>query len=236
MAAVLITCEHGGNRIPPAYRELFQPHRQLLESHRGYDPGTLVLAEKLAKTLDAPLIQSTTSRLLVDLNRSIGHPSLFSIATRPLSQEARSQIIDQYYRPYRDRVENHLRQAAGRRERTIHCSIHSFTPTLDGEIRRADVGFLYDPSRPAERGFVDQWIKELSHADTDLKIRRNYPYRGTADGLTTYLRSILPARYYVGLEIEINQRFPLSDPKGWRRLQGRLIHSLTQSLESKSTH
>ena len=36
---------------------------------------------------------------------------------------------------------------------------------------------------------------------------RNRPYRGTADGLTTALRSrYLPSRYF-GIELEVNQRF-----------------------------
>ena len=40
----LITCEHGGNRIPPRYRDLFAGCEALLQSHRGYDPGALTLA------------------------------------------------------------------------------------------------------------------------------------------------------------------------------------------------
>ncbi len=36
---IVITCEHGGNRVPKLYRELFHGQRRLLESHRGYDPG-----------------------------------------------------------------------------------------------------------------------------------------------------------------------------------------------------
>ena len=39
----LFTCEHGGNRIPAPYRRLFRGQRALLDSHRGYDPGALVM-------------------------------------------------------------------------------------------------------------------------------------------------------------------------------------------------
>ncbi len=82
LASFLITCEHGGNRIPTAYRRLFRGQKALLGSHRGYDPGALVMAKALARALNAPLVSSAVSRLLVDLNRSIGHPQLFSAATR----------------------------------------------------------------------------------------------------------------------------------------------------------
>jgi hypothetical protein len=37
-------------------------------------------------------------------------------------------------------------------------------------------------------------------------VRRNYPYRGNADGLTTALRRVHGADRYVGIEVELNQR------------------------------
>src|SRR5258705_12004908 len=77
----LITCEHGGNRIPAPYRRLFRGRRALLDSHRGYDPGALVMAKALAGAFKAPLVTSTISRLVIDLNPSIGHPPLFYTAT-----------------------------------------------------------------------------------------------------------------------------------------------------------
>ena len=39
----------------------------------------------------------------------------------------------------------------------------------------------------------------------DRRVRRNYPYRGAADGLTTALRRLFKPKDYLGLEIEINQ-------------------------------
>ena len=77
MDTFIITCEHGGNRIPAPYRRLFREQSALLDSHRGYDPGSLVMAKALASAYRAPLVASTVSRLLIDLNRSIGNPQLF---------------------------------------------------------------------------------------------------------------------------------------------------------------
>ena len=37
-------------------------------------------------------------------------------------------------------------------------------------------------------------------------MRRNAPYRGDADGLTTALRRELPVSRYEGIELELNQR------------------------------
>lgn len=66
---VIVTCEHGGNHIPVRYAALFAAAGDVLKTHRGWDPGALPLARRFAKTLGTPLFFSTTSRLLVDLNR-----------------------------------------------------------------------------------------------------------------------------------------------------------------------
>ena len=144
---MIITCEHGGNRIPAPYRPLFREYGPLLDSHRGWDAGALDMAKALAKARRAPLVASTTSRLVIDLNRSIGHPQLFSAATRAAPAQTRAQIVEQYYRPYREQVEDLVGQAVSRGQRVVHISSHSFTPELDGKVRGADVGLLYDPAR-----------------------------------------------------------------------------------------
>ena len=56
----------GCSAIPAPYRDLFHAHQALLDSHRGYDPGALILARALATAFAAPLVASTVSRLLVD--------------------------------------------------------------------------------------------------------------------------------------------------------------------------
>ncbi len=227
---VLITCEHGGCRVPARYRRIFSAHRKLLTTHRGYDIGALALARRLARRLRAPLIYSQVTRLLVDLNRSVGHRTIFSEATRALARLERSAILLRYYRPYRERVEKAIRAATKRQEAVLHLSVHTFTPVLDGMVRRADVGLLYDPGRRGEVALCRQWRKGLAQADGKLRIRANYPYRGTSDGLTTYLRTRFSAKCYLGIELEVNQLFPVHGQRSWTRLQRLLGDSLAQVL------
>ena len=222
----LITCEHGGNRIPAPYRRLFRGRRALLDSHRGYDPGALVVAKALARAFKAPLVTSTTSRLLVDLNRSIGHPQLFSAATRSAPAELRAKIVEQHYRPYRVRVERLVRQSVSRGRRVIHISSHSFTPELDGKVRRADVGLLYHPGRHGEAELCARWKASLAAFAPELRVRRNYPYAGKGDGLTSHLRLRFSSNAYVGIELEISQRIVLSAGRNWTALRRALIDSL----------
>src|ERR1700730_13633356 len=150
MDTFIITWEHGGNRIPAPYRHLFRGQRALLDSHRGHDPGSLVMAKALASAFAAPMVASTVSRLLIDLNRSIGHPQLFSAVTRAAPAQTQTQIVEEHSRPYRRQVESLIRQAVARGHRVVHISSHSFTAELDGTVRGTDVGLLYHPGRPRE--------------------------------------------------------------------------------------
>ena len=49
----------------------------------------------------APLVFSEISRLLVDLNRSKGHPGLHFDAIRRAPARLREEILATYYEPYR---------------------------------------------------------------------------------------------------------------------------------------
>ena len=229
MAAIdsfLVTCEHGGNRVPAPYRSLFNGHAALLRTHRGYDPGALIMAKELARALHAPLVTSTVSRLLVDLNRSIGHPQLFSTATRGAPASLREKIVAQHYLPYRAQVEQLVRRSVSRGRRVIHISSHSFTPELYGNVRRADVGLLYDPGRRGEVKLCARWKESLAKAAAELRVRRNYPYAGKGDGLASYLRLSFSPAAYVGIELEVNQKIVFAAGRRWTALRGVLIDSL----------
>jgi predicted N-formylglutamate amidohydrolase len=208
------------------YRSLFRGQRALLESHRGYDPGALVMARALARAFGAPLVTSSTTRLLVDLNRSIGHRQLFSAATRGAPATVRAAIVAQYYCPYRAQVEGLVRHALARGRRVIHISSHSFTPQLDGKVRRADVGLLYDPGRRMEAGLCARWKASLAAFAPRLRVRRNYPYAGKGDGLTSHLRLIFPHGAYAGIELEVNQKIFFAAGRDWAALRRVLIESL----------
>jgi predicted N-formylglutamate amidohydrolase len=112
----------------------------------------------------------------------------------------------------------------------VHVAAHSFTPVLEGVNRTADVGFLYDPARPGEVAFATRWRDALARRRPDLNLRRNYPYLGYGDGLTRRLRREHPADCYVGLELEVNQRFPLQSGSPWRALRAALLDSLREAL------
>jgi len=226
--AVIITCEHGGSRIPKAWTSLFDSCSGLLESHRGWDPGALDLARSLSAALNAPLFYSVNSRLLVDLNRSLHHPRLFSARTRRLGRAEKDLLLKKYYLPFRRAVEDTVRSALENGQRVLHLSIHSFTPVLDGVVRTADLGLLYDPRRRPEKDFCRRLKMTLTDTLPGLRVRFNQPYRGVSDGHTTHLRRLFRPEAYSGIEIEVNQNFPLGDRQAWEDLKTGIAQAVTK--------
>lgn len=230
----MLSCEHGGNDVPPAYAGLFRGCEALLASHRGWDPGALQLAESLAETLGASLHAATVTRLLVELNRSPGHPQLFSERTRSLPAPEKHDILETYYRPYRREVEEHLHDLLSEGGRVLHLSVHSFTPVFEGKVRSVDLGLLYDPRRSIEKSVCLRWQRILQELEPALKVRRNHPYRGTADGFVTLLRRKLSPARFIGVELEVNQKFAQGDDM--QQIEEVLTESLSRllrDLESK---
>jgi len=202
---LILTCEHAFNSIPQEYQDLFINAEEILESHRGYDPGAFDLFKELKSLADFSFIQET-GRLLVEVNRSKGHPNLFSEFTKNLSKTSKASVLEEYYFPYRNLVEKQISRLIGKGEKVLHFSVHTFTPKLNDQIRNTDIGLLYDPGRFAEKEFCSELKSNLKDQNPELKIRFNYPYQGKADGFTTYLRKKFPENY-LGIELEVNQKF-----------------------------
>jgi predicted N-formylglutamate amidohydrolase len=169
--------------------------------------------------------------LFVEGNRSETNPRIWSKFTADLPKQERERILDRWWRPHRTEVEKAVASAA-RKSRAVHVAVHSFTPELDGEVRNADVSFLYDSRRMAEAALCRRWAAILNELDPELRIRHNYPYRGASDGLSTWLRKQHTESGYLGVEIEINQA--LVDARGWRTFQQNVASSLAELMATDS--
>ena len=208
--ALVITCEHASNAVP---RFLHIP-KEVLESHRGYDIGAYGVYRRLVRRLHPDFyIAGKFSRLVIDLNRSENHPDILSEYSRELKEFTRDRIF-KIWKRHHDAVESFIAKAVANAEAqreglgapcVIHLGIHSFTPVLNNVVRNSDIGILYDPARAWETQVATSIIKEVQARAPGLKIRRNYPYLGKSDGLTTSLRKKFGTAY-VGIEIEINQK------------------------------
>ena len=216
---LILTCEHASNRLPASFKK-FVP-TDIQETHRAYDIGALAVFRKLVKFAKPEFsCEGKFSRLFVDLNRTITNKSAFSeyygeLETRnkAAAEKAKAAAI-KYWMEYRENIEKFVMnnidkgtKASGNKGAAIvHLGIHSFTPVLNGKPRNTDIGILYDPARPLERKYAQVIKDEIKRLHPHMKVRFNYPYKGTSDGLTTSLRKKF-GPHYVGIEIEINRKF-----------------------------
>jgi len=222
----LVTCEHAGNRVPEEYAYLFTEFREVLNSHLGWDPGAAELANKIAEKLRAQAYHYPITRLLIEPNRSLQNPVLFSEVSRGLSFSEKQHLIRYYYEPYRQNLKQLIKNAAKKNILTIHLSIHTFTPIWKDVVRQVDIGILYDPQRVAEKEFCRKWHLNLLKLIPSFIIRRNQPYKGSADGIATSLRKYFEEKHYLGIELEVNQKFATGKREKWQQICGYIARSI----------
>ncbi|MEX2381615.1 MAG: N-formylglutamate amidohydrolase [Opitutales bacterium] len=227
----VITCEHASPDIPDRWKSLLGPFCETCEPHQLWDPGAVEIGAHLANMLEAPFFKGEQTRLLVDLNRSPHHPTLFSSPVQELPDSQRTHILTTHYYPFRHEMIRLLDTLVTEDQPIIHLSVHSFTPHLNGESRDADFGLLYDPDSLWEREAAELELYHLQIARPELVCRANYPYLGTDDGHVTALRLAFGRHRYLGLELEFNQKLPLvEEAEGYARW---ICQSLRRTLSNK---
>lgn len=213
--SLLITCDTGGWKTPARVKTRLadfaasRPGASMndeLPRHRICDRDAYLAAQAIGRMTGGDVICNEFRSDLVDVGRSTHHRELHAATLRGLPAEIRGVILDEIYRPYRRQVRRHLRQALLRSSYVVHLSIRTFEPKApDGHWRRGDVGLLYDPARPDEADWCIDLADELWDAVPELKVRRNYPFRGTNDSLTKTMRRQFADQAYVGVELVLNR-------------------------------
>ncbi|WP_271898210.1 N-formylglutamate amidohydrolase [Candidatus Phyllobacterium onerii] len=148
----VILCDHASNYIPDGFGTLgLDPDD--LQKHIAWDPGALGVSQILSRELDAPLVESCLSRLIIDCNRPLAAPdlvpSLSEVTTIPgnvdLDEAAKSQRAALSHKPYHAAIEMlaHERASKGLPD-PIYVAVHSYTPVYRGVERPWHVGIIHD--------------------------------------------------------------------------------------------
>jgi predicted N-formylglutamate amidohydrolase len=174
--AFILVCDHASNTIPPAWGDLGLGEADR-ERHIAWDPGALPVAQRLSALLDAPLFHAEVSRLLLDMNRAPGSPTLIveeSEGTpvpgnRAISAEERERRLELFYYPYHAALSQLVESHAERRPALV--AVHSFTPVYHGETRPWALGVLFDE----DRVLADHLLAELAKPGDKL-VAANEPY------------------------------------------------------------
>lgn len=175
----VLACDHATNHIPVEYADLgLSPHQRLM--HIAWDPGALGVALQLSEMLDAPLVASTVSRLVVDCNRAPDAPDLVTtiserteiVGNREVTEEERRARVERYHAPFHEAIAAQLdtRLAAGRE--AILVSIHSFTPVYKDVWRPWPIGLI----TPQDARFTQALFDALREATPGLLVGWNEPY------------------------------------------------------------
>lgn len=182
-SSYVLLCEHASNFIPARYQGLGLDEAEL-RRHIAWDIGAAPIARELSRCLDAPLVLSGYSRLLIDCNRPVGVPTSIPEISEStevpgnigLSAEERQLRETRYFWPFQKEVTRLLdrRQAAGRP--TFVFGVHSFTPVFKGFVRPWHAGILF---RKAER-YGNALVEALQ--EPGLAVVANEPYRINDEG------------------------------------------------------
>jgi len=171
----------------------------------SHDEPAAFVARRLAEKLQVPLLLNRYSPDLIDVTHSLHHRSLFPTQTRTWAAEERQQLIETIYEPYRSSVKKAIHTGLDRSGYLIHLSIRTFDIQKKGKIQRADAGLLYDPACEHEVDLCLDLVDELYEEVPMLRVRRNYPGRGTTDRLTKAMRAEFADDKYFGIELMLNR-------------------------------
>jgi predicted N-formylglutamate amidohydrolase len=198
----IVTVDHASNRVPgDVCGGDLGLSPEDMNRHIAWDPGALGVARALARRLDAPMIASDFSRLVIDPNRGEADPTLllklYDGTVIPANRHADAaeveRRLERYHRPYHRALEGLI----AAREAPLLVAIHSFTRQFRGRPPRPwHVGVLYG----GDSRLALPLIARLN-AEPDLCVGDNEPYSGHLPGDSMDRHGVQPGRPHVLIEV-----------------------------------
>ncbi len=200
----LIVCDHASNHMSAEFGGLGLEAADLAR-HIAWDPGALGVSRRMSDNLDAPLVHSTVSRLLIDCNRPLDAYDLVTPMSEAtiipgnvgLSPSQRQERIERFYDPFHAQIEGALRPRLASGMRPGLIAVHSFNPVYRGVKRPWEVGIIHDEDSAWALGMVD-----LLRARTNFLVGVNEPY-SPADRVYSTLERHARSRSLPAVMIEV---------------------------------
>jgi predicted N-formylglutamate amidohydrolase len=232
----VLVVDHASNRIPPAWGDLgLSPADRV--RHIAWDPGALAVSLLMSTRLDAPLIHSTVSRLVIDCNREMTAPDLIPVVSEltdipgnaAVSSDDRNRRIALAHTPFHDAIDRVLDARAKSGLETILVCMHSYTPVYKGVSRPWPVGLIH----PSDQRYTAALRDALAADAPDLNIGWNEPYSALS-GVTYTLEHHGDGRGLRATMIEIRHN-EILEPSGvalWADRLARCLESARVALAS----
>ena len=226
----VLTVDHAGLDMPRAVGDLGVSASDRAR-HIGWDIGILGVSERLSALLDAPMVATRYSRLVIDCNRDPSVPTAFVTVSEDtpvpgnvgLADAARAARVEALFRPYHDAVAALLDRRAAAGKPTVLVAMHSFTPRFRGVDRPWHVGVLYGRDDRLARRALDAF-----RAEGDLVVGDNEPYQVT--DLTDYTVPVHGERRgLLHVELEVRQDL-IAEAAGQAAWAERLARLLSGSI------
>lgn len=150
----VLTCDHASNYLPAEFGTLGLAADDL-SRHIAWDPGALPVARRMAQALDATLVETRISRLVIDCNRPLDAPDLVPPVSETtaipgnarLSERERAARIALSWQPFHDTIADIIDNRLSHGQQTRLVSVHSFTPVYKSKSRPWHIGIIHDEDR-----------------------------------------------------------------------------------------
>ncbi|MCV0393923.1 MAG: N-formylglutamate amidohydrolase [Rhizobiaceae bacterium] len=229
----VVVCDHASNFVPPAFASLGLTKTDLLR-HIAWDPGALGVARALSDRLDAPLVESRVSRLVVDCNRALDAPDLVAATSEGtpvpgnsgLSAAARQERIDLAHAPFHRALDALIGERLAEGRQVLVVSVHSFTPVYGGVARPWHVGIVHDDEDRLSAPLLAA-LRDLP----DLTVGDNQPY-SPADRVYYTLERHARSRGLACVMIEIRND-EIADEAG-QRVWGERLAGMLETIAEQA--
>ena len=174
----LLVCDHASNRVPASLGHLGLGSAEL-ERHIAWDIGAAQIATRLAERLQAPLLMSAFSRLVIDCNRYPDAPDSVPrisdhcriVDNEELSEVALTRRQHEILNPYHRAIDAALVAAEADGYTPAFLSIHTCTASMNGADRPWQIGIAWSRDQRMSAPVLDHLGRS-----PDVTVGDNQPY------------------------------------------------------------
>ncbi len=232
---VLVLCDHASNRVPAGINGgTLGISEADMNRHIAYDIGARETALLIAEALQAPMLASLFSRLVIDPNRGVDDPTILMKiydhtiveGNRHADATEKQRRIAAYHRPYHAAIDAALDKITERGQTPVIISIHSYTPQLNGRPKRPwHIGVLWD----ADAGIPVPLMQKL-RANPEIVVGDNEPYSGELRGDTMYTHATKNNFPHVLIELRHDLIDTAEGQAKWAAILAKPLKEIIQTL------